>query len=460
MRCDTPAVRAFRLLLAALAATPRRYRMPSLPADAAAARAEGPEVALAFAIEAARHAKESGGAPAAQAQDLFTWGLAEFIREALAPRGGDPGFQALVLQAQDAAVQEYARLATAQAADRRAVRTAVDAVAHPGKLRGAGEPALARLHALAAAADWPALRQSALALLSQGSLPDAAARATLEALLAGSALQRLLRRAELLALAPVQRYRDLCAARGPLAGSDAAAAQGRASARIGQDAEQATAQAFQRIAALLDAGEDAGAVHRALHGLRTPRGFPGDAGKAKDEWDAALVRQAPGASGAQILLLAEVKASPAAATSDFSRLRRGLQRLAQASADRSYAFLSDDGEVPVDGTSLRALQPDGHVLPAHVVYCCSAPPEPQVQVLAAASKSVLAAEPASVAFAQRLARGETPPHGALAPVWQALATAPRLRATLHQFETACAARDAMIHPQDLLSAVEAVVGAP
>lgn len=118
------------LLLAALRAAPRRYRMPALPPTAAHARAAGPEAALAYAMEQARcgrAASEDGG--------LFSWGLAQLIRQALA---GDPAFRALVLRASDPHVAEYARLGDSAAADRRAVRSAVDAIAHPGKRTGPG----------------------------------------------------------------------------------------------------------------------------------------------------------------------------------------------------------------------------------------------------------------------------------------------------------------------------------
>jgi hypothetical protein len=38
-------------------------------------------------------------------------------------------------------------------------------------------------------------------------------------------------------------------------------------------------------------------------------------------------------------------------------------------------------------------------------------------------------------------------------VWEALATAPRLRAALYQHETARTARAAMLHPDDLQASV-------
>jgi hypothetical protein len=73
--------------------------------------------------------------------------------------------------------------------------------------------------------------------------------------------------------------------------------------------------------------------------------------------------------------------------------------------------------------------------------------------LSAATRAVLLGEPASFAFACRLARGEAPPDSELLAVWSALATEPRLRSALYQYETAKRVRDAMVHPLDLLSAM-------
>jgi len=412
------------LLLAALRAAPRRYRMPPLPADAAAAAAAGTDTALAFALESVRAGRRD-------AQELFLRSLARLIRAALAPQDGDPAFQALVLRAQHPEVDEYVHLAAQLIADRRAVRAAVDAVAHPGKLRGmapgALRDALAEIHGLAAEGFWP-------------ELITALQRASLATLLAGPALQRLARGNELLQAEAVQRYLVLCSQRGPLAGSDEATTQGRASARLGEIAEHDTVQAFRKIAGVLHGC-------RVVRSLRTPPGFPGEAGKAKDEWDAAIVH------GQDIVLLAEVKAAPAAAAPDFARLFRGLQRLAHANAQDSYVFLSADGQVRLAGESLRRLRPHGRTLPPHVIYCCCAPAESQPPMLSAASKAVLLAEPASLAFAEQLTAGRSPPDADLAPVWDALATASHLRSALHQYETAQAVREAMLHPDDLLAAV-------
>ncbi len=433
--------------------------MPALPDNAEAAAASGADVALAFALEAARLAKARQSAPAKQARETFTQALAQLIRQALDPEGGDPSFQADVLQAQDSAVHEHVQLRRTRAADRRAARTAIDAVAHPGKLRhmaaGPAHEALARLHRLALAGSWAELSRAVEQLLKQ-HVP-AQAQAPLEAVLSSPALARLERGSELLRLDTVRRYEALCERRGPTAGSHAAAAEGRTSAREGEMAEQAGLKAFSKIARLLNGHLREGtASYRVARNLRTPRGFPGTANKAKEEWDAALLRSEPGAA-AELVLLAEIKASPAAATSDFPRLLRGLRRLAHASTDAAYTFASTDGEPHILGASLRGLEPDGHSLPPHVIYFCPAAAEPPPRALSAASKAVLLGEPASLAYAQQVARGEAPPHAALVLVWDALLTAPRLRAALHQYETAAKARAAMLRPDDLLAAVDRIL---
>lgn len=442
-------------VLAAVRVAPRRFRLPPLPADADAAVAAGTETALAFAIEATRLAHEQNAPAPAGTQDLFTRALAELVTAALAPQGGDPAVQAAVLRAQEAQVDEHVRLAERAAADSRAVRSAIDAFAHPGKLQrrppDAVRDGLLQLHGLAAEGAWAELRQAAqrqwLAQL------DDAVQPALAALLAEPALARLERGRALLAQGSVQRYRALCARRGPLAGEPAAAAQGRASAQIGAQAEQATVQAMQQVAELLNRHVQPPHRYRAVAGLRTPAGFPGAAPQTKDEWDAAIVRSTGTDTGAEIVLLAEVKASPAAAATDWSRLLRGLRRLAQSDPGSVSTFASAAGPVRVSGTSLVQLQPPGHALPPHVIYCCTAPADARPQPLGPASKAMLLAEPASLAFALRLARGEPASPRDLAAVWSALTTAPHLRAVLWQDATARAAREAMLHPQDLPPAV-------
>ncbi|WP_240635887.1 hypothetical protein [Caldimonas tepidiphila] len=434
--------------------------MPPLPVDIGAAGSRDAETALAFAIEAARVARQQAAPAGAEVRQLFIAALAQLIGAALRPSGGDPAFQALVLRAQEAEVDEHVRLAAQAAADLRAVRLAIDAIAHPGKLHrmapGAMREALSRLHALAAAGSWSGLKRALGQLTAQQeSLEDACLRAALEALRASPGLERLERGQALLAREAVQRYRALCARRGPLAGSEAAAARGRAAARLGADAETCTVQAFQAMAELLGRRQSVPVRYRVVQGLRTPGGFPGATDKAKEEWDAAIVRQPQAGGAAEIVLLAEVKASPAAAASDFPRLVRGLHRLAQAHADAEYAFASPEGVVHLSGASLRRLQPRaGDSLPPAVGYCCTAPPEPQVPLLSPAGKAMLLAEPASVAFARESLRSGPQDPEALAPVWEALSTASRMHPVLHQYETARSVREAMLHPQDLLSALE------
>ncbi len=414
--------------------------MPPLPVDGAAATAAGAETAIAFAIESARRAHEAGPLPAPALRDLFTTGLAALIRQAAEHEGGDAAFQAMVLRAGEPVVDAYVRLSAHANADARAVRAAVNAVAHPGKSHGmaagTSRDRLAQLHAFATGGHWAKLQHA----WSKTSSADDLVLARLERLARLGALQP----------APVvQHYLALCRQRGPLAGSEAATVQGRMAARTGDIAEQATVGAFRRIAARLN--ESCGG-YEVVRSLKTPPGFPGEAAKAKDEWDAAIVRTDEGGVGT-IVLLAEVKAAPAAATSDFSRLHRGLQRLAQAEPEVIYTFAAADGEVRLLGGSLRQLQPQGRDLPAHVIYCSPAPTEMQPAMLSAATRAVLLAEPESIAFALQLTAEAPPATPVLAAIWDALQTQPRLRSALHQFDTARRVRDAMLHPDDLLAAL-------
>jgi hypothetical protein len=445
------------LLAVALRQAPRRYRMPPLPADPAAARAGGTEAALAFALEARRRALAQGATPEAEAGVLFTAALAALIRDALRPEAGDPSFQALVLRAREPEVDEYARLAAQAPADARALRAAVAAIAHPGKLRlAAGEvrEALAPLHPLAAAGDWSGLRHAIEHLPARGP-DDAMPPSVRQALLAHPALQVLERGAALLRLESVQRYRALCEHHAPQAGSASAAARGRASARLGAAAEAATVQAFGEIAARLNRHGPGPGRFSVAQGLRLPGSFPGAAGRSKGEWDVALLHGLPDDTAADIVLLAEVKASAAAATTDLPRLLRGLERLAQARADDGYALAARGGELRLSGRSLQALQPPGAGLPPQVIYCCATRAEAPPALLGTAAKAMLLAEPASVAFGCRLVEGAQPDDAALRLLWEALGQAPSGRALLQQYPMACAAREAMLHPQDLLAAVAA-----
>jgi len=449
---------AQQLLLAAVRAAPRPYRMPPLPEHVDQSLAGGPQLTLAFVLDAVRAAVQAGQPAPAPLQDVFTRALAQRIEAALQPATGDPSFQALVLRRSHAEVDEYVRLRAHAAADRRRMRTTVDAIAHPGKLHGLAEgevrDRLARLHELASASDWPRLRQAVLDALAPGPATAPMLQAPLQPLLDVAALDRLVRAGELEEDEAVRRYRALCSARGPLAGSPEAARMGRSAARTGHGAEQRTLEVFARMAALLEQHAGDRRRYRAVGRLRVPAGFPGDGGKAKDEWDAAILANEEGSDGAEVLLLAEVKAAPAAATTDYWRLLRGLQRLAQAEPGRVHEFASATGPVRLGTDSLRRLLPPGDALPPQVIYCCPAGTFPPTPVLGPAADAVLLSEEASLQFAVECTQGRRPSEALLLPVWDALPREPRLRSALHQYRTASLAREAMLDPDDLLAALQ------
>lgn len=443
-----------------LRAVPRRYRAPPLPASLEAAIAAGSEATLAFAIESARVAEERGAPLPSALGEAFTAALAALIRRAMTPGGGDPVFQAQVLQSRDAQVRDWAQMESAAVADARTVRAAVDAFAHPGKLRdmpqGVRRDALSSLHALAAAGEWRALADGVESFLATLGEEGARLKSDLHDLAVHPALQRRIRAEAMNTLEPVQRYRALRARRVPPAGSEIALDQGRAAAREGAQAEQAAADALRHVAAFLNDLEGSGqGTYRVLRTLLTPRELSGGGDRSKEEWDAAIVRSVDGGPG-DVVLLAEVKAAPAAVTADMPRLLRGLTRLAQADARTSFTFASVDGAVQLSGTSLRALDPPGRSLPEPVIYLCSAPTESRPTLLGAAAKAVLLSESASLAFACALADGATPPHADLRRVWDALPHEPRLRATLNQYDTARRAREALLYTGDLRAAVTPV----
>lgn len=425
--------------------------MPPLPASAAEARRRGAAVTLAWSIESARLALEQGSHPEPGLCGLFTSALAELIRSALRIEDGDPAFQAQVLREQVAEVDLHVRLSATAEQDRRNVRALVDALAHPQKLRRMpGEPfrdTLSQLHALAAAGAWDALEHAAADLLRTAAGLSAPVRGTLQRLVRLASLQRLRRGRLLASLDSVKRYQALVARRRPLAGGALAFERGAAT-------EDNTLQAFRNIALRLNGCAAASGRYRVVSHLLVPAAFAGPPARAKGEWDVALLCRTPGASADALSLLAEAKASPDAATQDLPRLVRGLHRLSQAEAGIAHAFPAREGAVFVHGESLRRLRPDGHALPPQVVYCCDAPAERHPAVLGAASRAQLLTERHCLAFASRLAAGEAPADHALRPVWERLLHADRLRPVLQQYATACAARGAMLHPDDLLHAVD------
>ena len=417
------------VLLEAIRLAPRRYRMPDLPGDAASAEAAGPDVAVAFAIESSRRGRDDPGLAT-----LFARSLASLIARALDSATGDPSFQALVLAKQESVVAEHLELAAQEGVDQRRVRAVVDAFAHPGKWRGRSMPdGLAQLHAASKSGDWPAVRAAAQALAATEWSAQG------DALRAESALSRLARSASVRSDPAVRRYLALAAARGPLADSEEAAERGRAAARAGATVEEQTVRAFRRLAS---------GSHRVARGLRPRSGLARATHGAKDEWDVALLRAVEGTGAFDLVLLAEAKASPSSAVSDWPRLRRGLERLAQVPSGADPVFSGDEGEVRVRGESLRAFAPPGRGLPERVIYCCTAE-EARVPLLSAPARAMLLQQPASLAYAGALVRGEPADAGMLAPLWDALPHNPSLRPVLEQYETARSAREVMLHPDDL-----------
>ncbi|WP_431257846.1 3-deoxy-D-arabino-heptulosonate 7-phosphate synthase [Roseateles chitinivorans] len=463
--------------------TPRRYRAPALPATWEEARAAGTATALAAAIEQARTALASGNAPADDARTLFVDALARLIGHAMRPLtaqgkegdgdgdaggdnneggpapagGGDPAFQAMVLRHRSPVVREYASLSAHAERDRRAVRTAVNALAHPKKTqrRAAGptRDALLALHAAAGAGDWARV-SDVLVPLHDGADTHAepSLHRGLARLIDEPALTRLRR---LDALSPdvlVARYRALWERRGPIAGSEQAAARGAGAQQRGDAVEVLAVQALDGLVDRMNAA--AGETrYRIVASLRIPPSFPGDAQRAKSEWDVALLKRSDADGDWDLCLLVEAKASPDAATTDLPKLLRGLRLLAQADIDTTYAFTSTDGEVRLRGASLSALPTEEGDLARAVLYCCDGLEDRTPRLLSAASRMQLLCAEASLDFAAALEDGASADPSRLIPVWRLLLEAPAFTSVLRQYETLRAVRELMVHPGDLQAAV-------
>src|SRR5690606_1800652 len=197
---------------------------------------------LAFAMESARMCIEVGDTPPEAFKALFIDGLKSLIREALDPHRGDPAFQAMLLQHVSPQVREYASLLALTNQDQRRVRSLVDAVAHPEKLRrssaGPLADALAGLQRCTSEGSWQAVHQQASELLDDPALDSwPIVFATLRQLTSDPALTRLMRLDSLQTDNRVRQFGTLRYQQGPRSGTPEAAIQGAAARQRGSDAE-------------------------------------------------------------------------------------------------------------------------------------------------------------------------------------------------------------------------------
>ncbi|OAE56819.1 3-deoxy-D-arabino-heptulosonate 7-phosphate synthase [Achromobacter mucicolens] len=439
----------------------RRYRVAAMPAPTRGLEDSDPAAALAAAIEAGRVALTSGAEPQCEHQRLFVDALSRLIRDALRDPGGDPAFQAMVLRHQSPHVREHASLSAHAGADRRAVRTAVDAFAHPGKRRGmpAGPlaGALAALHDAAAAGHWTALTQGVQALLCappSDPTADAVLAGQLDGLLRDPALARLQRLDALASDPHVQRYQTLWQRQGPRPGTPEAAAQGLAARRRGVAVEALAESSIAALATHLERAS--GQTYRVATSLRVPASIPGNADRAKTEWDVVLLRQSGGDAADpvwDVCLLVEAKASTDAATTDLPRLLRGLRLLKHADAQTAYVFDSHQGPLRLRGAALAALPADPDALAGTILYFSDAPAEPAPRLLSAAGRMQLLSAQESLDYASRLIAGEAPDAQTLARLWHQLLDSPRWSAVLNQFPHLQQVRALMVHADDLEAAI-------
>lgn len=456
-----PAVPRPALLAQVLRTAPRRYRLPGQPDAGTQA---GPAAAMALAIERARQALAEARQPDAATRQSFLDALARLIREAMRTDEGDAAYQALLLAGRVPQVQEYIDLQNHAEQDRRQLRAGANAVAHPARRQhlgpGALREALERLHAQADSAQWAGLGDTAQAVQATAtSAGNAALQRGLSRLLDGPALARLQRSTALEEDPQVQAYQRLRDRQGPRPGTAEAAAYGDTAQQRGAAMEALATRALQALAHRLDRADGTGGAWRVVTSLRVPPSIPASAERAKSEWDAVLLRKAPGTAGQppawDVCLLLEAKASVDAVASDFSRLRRGLRLLGHADAGTVYTFLCREGEVLLRGASLSALDGPETDLPATVLYCTDAPAPQTPHLLAAASRMQLLGAPQSLAFASALAEGRQADVRDLEPVWQALLESPQWEPVREQYPALRGVRELMVHVDDLALAMGA-----
>lgn len=449
------------LLTQVLRTAARRYRLPAEPGAGSQA---GPAAAMALAIEQVRQDLAGARRPGDATRQSFINALAHLIREAMRADDGDAAYQAAVLARRASTVQEYLDLQTHAEQDRRQLRAGANAIAHPAKRQhvapGALREALERLHAQADSAHWAALGGTAhqLQAMAQAAADMPALQRGLARLLQGPALARLQRADALEGDPQVQAYQRLRDRQGPRPGTAEALAYGDTAQQRGAAMEALATQALEALAQRLDQADGTRGAWRVVTSMRVPPSIPASAERAKSEWDAVLLRQAPAGAGQppawDVCLLLEAKASVDAVANDFSRLQRGLRLLGHADPGTDYAFLCREGEVLLRGASLGLLdRPDG-ALEDTVLYCTDAPAPPAPQWLAAASRMQLLGAPQSLAFATALAEGRQADVQDLTPVWQALLASPQWEPVRQQYPTLRRVHALMVHVDDLVQAVQ------
>lgn len=439
----------------------RRYRLPPLADAMSRIQEASASTTLALAIEAARSAIERGSAPDSTSKRLFIEALARLIHDAMRTEAGDPVFQAMVLRHHAAEVREYASVSAHETQDRRAVRVAVDSIAHPRKQEriehARQREALARLHAAGSSESASGLFDTVRSLLNMPEIAnDSSLGRGLTQLRDSAALERLRRLEALETEETVREYRSLWDRSGPRPGSETAVARGVEAKRRGAAMEASAARALEALALRLKEAHGRPASYWVVTSMRVPASIPGSHARAKTEWDAVLLRSAQTSDAAlvwDVCLFVEAKASVDAATTDFARLLRGLRLLAHAEAHIDYAFDTQQGMFLIRGASLSALRTDEAALERTVLYCCDAPVERAPRLLSAAGRMQLLSAPASLEFAGTLMNEHRADNRDLEPVWDALLESPQWAAVLNQYPMLCQVRELMVHPEDLLCAI-------
>lgn len=462
-------------LTRALQSVDRRYRLPPLPACPEPSSVTGPtddkkdaSALLAFAMESARMRIEVGDTPPEALKALFIDGLKSLIREALDPDRGDPVFQAMLLQQASPQVREYASLLAQTNGDQRRVRSLVNAIAHPEKLRRSYAKsladALAGLQRCTSEGSWQAVHQQASELLDDPALDSwPIVLATLRQLTSDPALTRLMRLDNLQTDSLVRQFSTLRNQQGPRSGTPEAAVQGAAARQRGSDAEARTAKTLQVLVDRLNkmasvttlAGSAAGdrtSIYKLVTSLYVPSPLSSDVKHAKTEWDVVILHKAGEVDSTpvwDVCLLVEVKASVDAAATDFPRLLRGLNALAQADPARVYPFTSRQGTLHLHGRSLSQLSANADT----VLYCCDGPSHSTPRPLSAASRMQLLSAQGSLAYAEGLQNDSSNDQAPLEAVWQEVTHAPEWRPVLQQYATMRRACEHVVHIDDLAVAL-------